>query len=352
MPTDPLLLRAQGLKDELVLLRRDLHRHPELSYQEERTAEKGRAYLAALGMEALPKVAGTHGVLGTLDSGKPGRTIIIRADMDALPITEATATDYASHNKGVMHACGHDAHVACALGAAKLLAENKANFKGRVKVVLQPAEESPPGGAVALIEKGGILNGVDAAIALHVHPGIPVGQLGFRPGQMLAHSDRFELTIKGVGAHAARPQLSVDAIAVAVQVYQALQYLVSRENDPLHPFVITVGAIHGGTAMNVITDTVVLRGTTRCLDDHAARHLPEKMERVIAGVCSATRAQYAFEFTRGYPALVNDPAFTQRAAGSVAAMLGEGAVHMIPNAEMGGEDFAYFSQKVPATMFR
>ncbi len=352
MTTDPLLSRARALKEELVELRRDIHRHPELAFKEERTAEKGRSYLSALGLSVKARIAGTHGLVATLDSGRPGPTLMIRADMDALPIPEGSGADYASRNPGVMHACGHDAHVACALGAAKLLSEHKEQLRGKVQFVLQPAEEAPPGGAKVLIEQGGILEGVDAALALHVHSSIPVGQVGFRAGQMLAHSDRFDIVIKGVGGHAARPHLTVDAIAVAVQVYQALQYLVSRENDPLHPFVITIGSIHGGLAANVITDTVTMLGTTRCLDDQAAALLPEKMERVVKGVCAATRAQVDFTFLRGYPALFNDPAFTEQCVRSARRLLGEDSVNLIARAEMGGEDFAYFSRRVPATMFR
>lgn len=352
MPTDSLLTRAHALREELVELRRDIHRHPELAFHEERTSNTGRRYLEALGLAVQTHIAGTTGVVGTLDSGKPGPTLMIRADMDALPIVEASGTDYVSRNEGVMHACGHDAHVACVLGAAKLLSEQKPNLRGKVKFVLQPAEESPPGGAKVLIEQGGILEGVDAALALHVYAGIPAGKVGFRAGQMLAHSDRFEIVVKGVGGHAARPHMTVDAIAVAVQVYQALQYLVSRENDPLHPFVITVGSIHGGSAANVITDTVTMLGTTRCLDDKAAEKLPAKMERVVRGVCAAARAEVDFKFDRGYPALFCDPGFTELCMRSARGLLGEDKVSVIARAEMGGEDFAFFSRKVPATMFR
>jgi len=352
MPTHTLLTRARDLKEELVELRRDIHRHPELAFHEERTANAGRRYLEALGLHVQTHIAGTTGLVATLDSGRAGPTLMIRADMDALPIPEISDTDYISRNAGVMHACGHDAHVACVLGAAKLLSEHKESLRGKVKFVLQPAEEAPPGGAKVLIEQGGILEGVDAALALHVYAGIPAGQVGFRAGQMLAHSDRFEIVVKGVGGHAARPHLTVDAIAVSVQVYQALQYLVSRENDPLHPFVITVGSIHGGVAANVITDTVTMLGTTRCLDDKAAEQLPEKMERVVRGVCTAARAKVDFTFERGYPALFCDPAFTERCMESARGLLGPANVHVIPRAEMGGEDFAYFSRQVPAAMFR
>jgi amidohydrolase len=352
MSADPLLLRAKGLKAELVALRRDLHRHPELAFQERRTAERGSAWLAALGAEVRTGVAGTTGVVATLDSGRSGPAVAIRADMDALPIAEATGVEFASGTAGVMHACGHDAHVACALGAATLLAGSKGDWRGKIKIVLQPAEESPPGGAQAMIDQGGILKGVDAAIALHCHPGLPVGVLGFRSGQMLAHSDRFRIVIKGVGAHAARPHLSVDALAVAVQVYQSLQYLVSREIDPLHPFVLTIGKIQGGAAANVIADTAVLEGTTRALDDQVALEVPERMRRVIGGICHASRAEYEFHYDRGYPALVNDPALTARVQASARALAGDAAVKTIDHAEMGGEDFAYFARAVPSTMFR
>ena len=352
MTDDPLLRRARELKDELVAFRRDLHQHPELSFAEQRTAQRGRAWLEALGLEVRSGIAGTHGVLGTLDSGRPGPTLILRADMDALPITEATDRAYASQTPGVMHACGHDVHTTCVLGAATLLAEQRERLRGRVRFVLQPAEEAPPGGAIRLIEEGGILEGVDAALALHVHAGIPVGQMGFRPGVMLAHSDRFTIRIHGVGGHAARPHLAVDAVAVAVQVYQALQYLVSRENSPFHPFVLTVGALQAGTAANIIPGEATLLGTARSLDRTVSQGLPARIERVVAGVCQSMRASYTLDYLHGYPGLVNDERFTELAISSVRGLLGEQAIFRIPTPEMGGEDFAYFTQRVPGTMFR
>jgi len=203
-----------------------------------------------------------------------------------------------------------------------------------------------------LIEQGQVLEGVDAALALHVYPQLPVGQIGFRPGVLLGYSDRFTVHIHGIGGHAARPHQTVDAVAVAVQVYQALQYLVSRENDPLHPFVITIGALHAGTVANVIPNEATLLGTVRSLDPDVNQGLPERLERVVAGVCQATRARYTFEFVRGYPAMVNDEAFTRRAMESVTALLGEPAIAHIPTPQLGGEDFAFFAQRVPSLMFR
>lgn len=352
MSTDTLLARALELREELVALRRDIHRHPELSFEERRTGETGRAWLEELGLLVENRIAGTYGVLATLDSGRAGPTLILRGDMDALPITEQTGAAYSSSQAGVMHACGHDAHTTCLLGAARLLAERREELRGRIKFVLQPGEELPPGGAKVLIEQGGILEGVDAALALHVHAGIPVGRMGFRPGVMLANSDRFIVRIKGVGGHAARPHLAVDAVAVAVQVYQSLQYLVSRENNPLHPFVITVGALQAGTAANVIPGEATLLGSVRSLDAAVREALPERLERVVSGVCHAARAEYSFEFTQGYPSLVNDEPLTERAMASVRALLGGEAAFLLPTPEMGGEDFAFFAQQVPATMFR
>lgn len=352
MHTDSLLTHAQAMKDELVAVRRDIHRHPELAFQEQRTAEKGQAWLQGLGLQVHSGIAGTHGLVATLETGRPGPTLLIRADMDALPIKEESGADYASQTPGVMHACGHDAHVTCVLGAATLLTEHRHVLRGRLKFLLQPAEEKPPGGAKVLIEQGGVLEGVDAALALHVYPALSVGQMGFRPGVLLGYSDRFTVRTLGVGGHAARPHQTVDAVAVAVQVYQALQYLVSRENDPLHPFVITIGALHAGTVANVIPDEATLLGTVRSLDPEVNKSLPERLERVVAGVCQATRARYSFEFVRGYPAMVNDEAFTQRAIDSVTALLGEPSVAHIPTPELGGEDFAFFSQRVPSLMCR
>src|SRR5262245_22380644 len=191
MSVDTLLARAIAMKDELVAVRRDIHRHPELAFQERRTAEKGRDWLHGLGLPIQDGIAGTYGLVATPDSGRPGPTLLIRADMDALPLTEETGAEYVSETPGVMHACGHDAHVACVLGAAKLLVEQRQVLRGRLKFLLQPAEEKPPGGAKVLIEQGQILQGVDAALALHVYPPLPVGQLGFRAGVLLGFSDRF-----------------------------------------------------------------------------------------------------------------------------------------------------------------
>lgn len=352
MNADPLLSRAKTMRDALVAVRRDIHRHPELAFQEHRTAERGLTWFRGLGLDVQTNIAGTPGLIATLDAGRPGPTLLLRADMDALPITEETGAEYASETSGVMHACGHDAHVACLLGAASLLGEHRQALRGRLKFLLQPAEEKPPGGAKVLIEQGGILEGVDAALALHVYPPLPVGQMGFRPGVLLGYSDRFTVRIHGVGGHAARPHQTVDAVAVAVQVYQALQYLVSRENDPLHPFVITIGALQAGTAANVIPNEATLLGTVRSLDPMVHNSLPERLERVVAGICQATRARYTFEFVRGYPAMVNDAALTQRATESVKSLVGEQGVVYLPTPELGGEDFAFFSQRVPSLMFR
>lgn len=352
MSRQELLRQAEALKDKLVEMRRDLHANPELSFQEERTAEKGAAWLRSLGLEVESGIAGTHGVLGTLDTGRPGPTLLIRGDMDALPIVEETGAAYASQTEGVMHACGHDVHTTCTLGAATLLHQHRDSLRGRIKFLLQPGEESPPGGAKILIEQGNILEGVDAALALHVHAATPVGKLNFRFGQVLAFSSRFTITIKGVGGHAARPHLGVDAIAVAVQVYQSLQYLVSREADPVQPLVITVGSIAGGTAPNVLAGEVLLHGTVRCAEEAQAAELPGKMERVIKGVCEATKAAYVFDYLHGYPALINDVAFARAAAASAGELLGEDAILTEENMEMGGEDFAFIARRVPSVFFR
>lgn len=352
MTQDDLLQHAQSMRDDLVAMRRDLHRNPELSFQEARTAEQGRAWFSALGLEVESGIAGTHGLMATLDTGRAGPTLLIRGDMDALPIVEETGAEYASQNAGVMHACGHDVHTTCTLGAARLLHRHRDKLRGRIKFLLQPAEESPPGGAKLLVEKGNILAGVDAALALHVHVATPVGKLAFRPGQLLAFSSRFQINVKGVGGHAARPHLAVDSIAVAAQVFQALQYLVSRESDPVQPLVITVGMINGGTAPNVIAGEVEMRGTARCADEDQAAELPGKMERVIKGVCESTKASYAFDYLHGYPALVNDVPFTERAAESARKLLGDDGVIMQDQLEMGGEDFSYIARQVPSVFFR
>ncbi len=339
------------MRSELVRLRRDFHQHPELSFQETETAAKGRHWFAELGLEVREEIAGTHGVVATLDSGKPGPTLMIRGDMDALPIEEETATAYGSTRPGVMHACGHDVHTTCVLGAARLLTDHRESLRGRVQFLLQPGEESPPGGARILVDEGGILAGVDAALALHVYPNLPVGQLGFKPGHMLAHSARFKITIRGLGGHAAMPHLALDPIPVAAQLVQALQTLVSRETDPVDSVVVTVGSIHGGTAANVIAGSVEMTGTVRCLDDAKAQAMPERLAKLIAGICSGAGAEYDFDYLHGYPALVNDGPFTEQAEASAAKLLGAEAVLRLQVPEMGGEDFAFIARQVPACFF-
>lgn len=352
MELDGILERAVGLEEELISLRRDFHRHPEVAWEEARTAAVGREWLGSLGLEIRSGIAGSHGLTAALETGRPGPTLLLRADMDALPVSEESGAAYASENPGVMHACGHDAHMACLLGAAKLLVELREELSGRVLFLLQPAEEIPPGGARKLVEEGGLLKGVDAAVALHVTVGLPVGQVGFRPGIMLANAGRFELTITGSGGHAGMPHLTVDAIAVAAQVIQALQYLVSRENDPLEPAVISLGTIRGGTTSNVVADKVEITGTLRALDDELAAELPRKMERVIAGICQAARGGYHFSHDPGYPALYNDEELTAQAMDAARAVLGEEAVELLPRPQMGGEDFAYIARRVPSLFFR
>ena len=348
---DTILTRAQGMAAQLVAWRRALHAQPELSWQESATATLLARELKSMGLPVREGVGGGHGLVADLETGQPGPRILLRADMDALPLQEATGQPFASLHPGVMHACGHDAHMTCLLGAARLLTQDAERLRGAVRFVFQPAEEVPPGGALGMIE-GGVLEGVQAAAALHVYPALPVGQVGFRPGAILAYSNRFVIRIQGTGGHAAKPHLAVDALATAVQVYQGLQYLVSRENDPLHPFVITIGRIQGGSVANVIADQVELEGTVRCLDAQVAQAVPERIQRVAQGICQSTRATCHITFQTGYPALINDPALTAQAAASARKVLGSQAVVDLPHPEMGGEDFAFFAQRVPAVFFR
>ena len=352
MQHEDFLPRAQSFRNDLVRLRHKLHRHPELSHHESATAMVVKNELEQLGLNPVTGLAGTHGVMATLDSGRDGPTLLLRCDMDALPISEETGADYASEVPGVMHACGHDAHMTCCLGAARLLTAMKDELRGRVRFLFQPAEEVPPGGAKKLIEHGAVLDGVDAAVALHVHPQIPVGVVGLRDGEMLSFTDRFRISITGSGGHGGRPHQAVDAISVAVQVYQALQYLVSRENDPMEPLVLTIGRFAGGSAPNVIAGEVEMEGTVRCLNADLAREMPRKMERVIAGVCASARADFEFQQEPGYPVLINDPTITRKAMASARALLGDDAVRWLERPELGGEDFAYFAQVLPSLFFR
>jgi amidohydrolase len=342
--------------EQVVLDRRHLHMHPELGFQEVETARFVAERLRSLGLEVRTGIAQT-GVLGLLRgtgggrAGARGKTVLLRADMDALPIEEENEVGYRSTRPGVMHACGHDGHTAILLGAARVLAERRDRLAGTVKFLFQPCEEKPPGGAIRMIEEGVLEGpGVDAAFGLHLAQELPVGMVSARPGPIMAAADMFRLEIVGRGGHAARPHECVDAGLVAAQVMVALHSIVAREVNPIEPAVITVGVIQAGTAPNVIPDRALLRGTVRAFDQKLRERLARRVEEVAVGVARAMRAECACSYEWGYPAVVNEPSMTEFVSQVAQEVVGpERLAAREPS--MGGEDFAYFLQKVPGCFF-
>ncbi len=338
---------AEGQREFVLAARRHLHRHPELSFQEHETAAYVAAHLREMGYTPRTGIgrAGT-GLIATLEGGRPGPTLALRADMDALPVQELTDLPFRSVRDGVMHACGHDAHTAVLLGAARALMTVRDEVPGRVVFLFQHAEESPPGGALELIAAGA-LDGVDAVFGLHQGADLNAGQMGFTAGPRQASADTFTLTVHGRGGHGAFPHRTVDAVQVAALVVTALHEIVSRRVPPLQPAVLSLGSIHGGTAPNVIAPQVTLTGTVRALDAGVRDLIPAEIERVAHGVAAAWGAEVTLDYQRGYPVLVNDPAMTEVARRAAALALGPENVVMGLPPIMAGEDFAYYLERVP-----
>jgi len=338
------------LKDEVIRLRRDFHKHPELAFEEKRTSQIVENYLKDLGLEVKTHVAKT-GVVGLLRGKEGGPTILLRADMDALPIEELNEVPYKSVNKGVMHACGHDGHTAMLLVAAKILSHHKEEIKGNIKFVFQPSEEKDPGGAIKMIEEGIMENPhVDKAFGLHLGNMIPVGIIGIKEGVLTAEADRFKITITGKGGHGAYPHTSIDPVVIASHTVLALQQIVSRETDPVQPIVVTVGKIHAGDVFNVIPETAELLGTVRTLDKNVAKSVPERMERITTHIAEAYRGKAQLEYHFGYPPLVNSKEETQYVIKIAKQVVGEKRVVEVP-VSMGGEDMAYFLEKAKGAFY-
>jgi amidohydrolase len=334
---------------EVVATRRDIHRHPELGFEEDRTAAIVATRLRELGFEVHTGI-GKTGVVGVLHGTRPGKTIMLRADMDALPIEEENDVAYRSTTNGTMHACGHDGHVAMLLGAARIVAGRRDELAGTVCFLFQPAEEGK-GGARAMVEEGVLPRfGIERAYGLHLASACPVGQVGFHEGPFYASSDSIEITIEGKGGHGAAPHLSVDPIYTAAQFIVALQQVVSRNVDPVEPAVVTIGAIHGGTTHNVIPSRVQLLGTVRAFDAGVRAAMSERIERVLRGVCESTGATYEYEYLWRYPVTSNDVEQTRYARTLATRVLGAGHVVNVPRL-MGAEDFSFFAERVPACFF-
>jgi amidohydrolase len=339
------------LSEFVIDLRRTLHQWPELGFQERRTSGLVAERLQALGIEVRTGVAQT-GVLGTLRGNGVGKTVLLRADIDGLPIEEVSGAPYASQNPGVMHACGHDGHTAILLTVARVLAQHRQQFSGTVKFAFQPAEELPPGGAKGMIEEGVLEHPtVDATFGLHLWNGLPVGKIGVDAGPIMASVDRFDIVIIGVGSHGAYPHSGVDPIVVGSHVVAALQTVVSREVPPLAPVVVTVGTFHGGTAFNIIPSHVELSGTVRTVDKRIRDEMPARLERIVRGITSGMRADSSFNYVFGYPVTVNDGGRAQFARRVAEGIVGEANVVSV-GMTMGAEDMAYFLDAVPGCYLR
>jgi amidohydrolase len=336
-------------RDLIINTRRDLHRIPETAFTEKKTSAYVTQYLQREALAVKTGIART-GVVGLMQTADPGPTLLIRSDMDALPVEENTGLAFSSTHPGAMHACGHDGHMAMVLGAVTVLNQLKSRLKGSIKFVFQPAEEGP-GGAKPMIEEGVLENPpVDYAVGCHVWPEGPEGTVGVKAGPLMAAMDRFDIKIIGKGGHGAMPHLCVDALEVATQVVNALQRMVSRHMNPLRPAVVTVGSLHAGTTFNVIAGEAELSGTTRTFDRQIWNSWKQRMEKIVAGVCDAMGASYELQYTPGYPPLVNDAFMTDLVRKCAAAVVGQDKV-IDPEPTMGGEDMAFFLEKCKGCYF-
>jgi amidohydrolase len=338
-----------SLIERVIALRRDFHRHPELGFEENRTSGIVAQRLRDLGYEVHTGIA-TTGVVGVLHGTLPGKTIMLRADMDGLPIDEENTVDYRSTHAQTMHACGHDGHVAILLGAAELIAQRRAELAGTICLVFQPAEEGK-GGGEEMVRQGVLQRfAIERAYGLHLSSSHPVGPLGFREGPMYASSDSLEITIEGRGGHGAAPHLSIDPIYVAGEFIVAVQQVVSRQIDPIEPAVVTIGAIHGGTTHNVIPSRVTLMGTVRAFNADVRAKMSERIERVLKGVCDTAGATYTFAYLWRYPVTSNDAEQTRYVKALAQSSIGADTVADVPQI-MGAEDFSFFAEKVPACFY-
>jgi amidohydrolase len=354
---------AAKVEPSVIACRRDLHEHPELGNREVRTAKIVADRLRSLGIDVQENVAHT-GVVGLLHGGKPGRVVALRADMDALPVTEQVdlpfaskvRTTYNGQDVGVMHACGHDAHVAILLGVAEVLAGMRAELPGTVKFLFQPAEEGAPqgeeGGAQLMVKEGALDHPkVDAVFGLHVTSRFPVGEIAYKPEGMMAAVDSFKIAVRGKQTHGAYPWLGVDPIVVASQIVLGLQTIPSRQLDStLAPSIVTVGAIHGGVRNNIIPDEVEMIGTIRSLDAKMRDDIHTRIRRTAENIATSGGATATVTITQGYPITYNDAALTERALPSLRNAAGAKNVRLV-NAVLGAEDFSFFQQQVPGLFF-
>lgn len=342
---------AKQYATEFITVRQHLHANPELSYQEFETSKFVQSKLESFGIPF--EVKATTGILGIIKGKNPeSRVIALRADMDALPIQEENEVNYKSKNPGVMHACGHDVHTSILLGAAKILNELKTEWEGTIKLLFQPGEERNPGGASFMIKEGVLENPKPQAIyGLHVHPGLDLGKLSFRKGRVMASADELYVTIKGKGGHAAAPHLTVDTILVASQLIVSLQQVISRNNNPLSPSVLSVCSIQGGHTTNVIPSEVKLMGTFRAMDEVWRSKAHELIRKQVEGIAEATGAEIDLHIDIGYPTVDNDPILTGKGWQLAEDYMGKEQVEET-EIRMGAEDFGFYTQVIPGCFYR
>lgn len=337
---------VEEIKDEVVGWRRHLHENPEVSFEERETSNFVYETLESFGGLELSRPTQTS-VVARLVGGKPGRTVALRADIDALPITEENDFEFVSKSPGSMHACGHDGHAAMLLGVAKIMSGMKDDVSGELRFVFQHAEELMPGGGEELVDRG-VMDGVDAVVGIHLWASLPTGTIGLAYGPMMGSPDIFNITVKGSGGHAAMAYRTVDSIAVGAQVVTNLQHVVSRNISPMENAVLSVTRFEGGTTHNVIPGSVEMEGTVRTLEPEIRKQMPELMERVIKGVTEAHGASYDFDYAFGYRPVINDEEVTRVVEETAKRTFGEDAVEL-QRPTMGGEDFSAYQQKVPGT---
>jgi len=341
-----ILSEVDAIKDEIIANRRYFHKHPELGFKEHHTAKIIADKLKSYGLKVRTGI-GKTGVIGDLRGNGGGKTIALRADMDALSVQETSNISYKSQKEGIMHACGHDGHMAMLLGAAKILSQSKDRFSGNIRFIFQPAEEGE-GGARYMIADG-CLENVDEIYGMHLWNFQPYGEIGIRSGPIMAAADIFDITIMGTGGHGAMPQGTVDAIVVASNLIMNLQTIVSRNTDPLESAVITVGKINGGHGFNIIADEVKLRGTVRAMTEKNRQMIKVRMREIADGVAKSTGAKIEMDYQDGYPPTINNIDASQNVIQAANKILSKGAIE--PYLTMGAEDFSYYLQKIPGCYF-
>lgn len=346
LPPESINQLVMGVFDEIVELRKTLHRVPEIGFDLYKTSKIVQDYLLDCGLEVETGFAKT-GVVGILKGAKEGPVIGFRADMDALPIKECTGVDFASEHDNVMHACGHDMHTAMLLGAAKVLSQIKDQISGTIKFIFQPAEEMLAG-ARYMVQDGVLKNpNVDYIYGFHVWPDLPLGKIGFKGGPLMASMDRFEVTLKGQAGHGAAPHQGVDAIVGGANVISSLQSIISREIDPLDSAVITIGTLEAGTGFNIIPETATFKGTVRTINNETRHAVNEKFERIVRGMSSAFRLEADVEYVLDYPVTKNEEEYVSYAKQLASKQFGEDIIEVLEKPSMASEDFAFYLEQVP-----